>query len=195
MTDRTSRRAPGQTEDGAARIQQAWLRELPDLPAASIGSIGVITRIWQLAKILDDERRRTLERLGTDASTLDLLSTLRRSGSPYRMSVAKITAESLVTQGAVSQRIARAEAAGLVRRAASRTDGRGVDVILTPKGRRLNERSVRALLAHEAGLLSSLPPVEQEQLGSSLRILLDDLAGRSGTSSAGRPGQAPNSLP
>lgn len=178
MTDRTTDQASGQTDDGAARIQEAWQRELPDLPAASIGSIGVITRIWRLAKILDDERKRTLERLGTDASTLDLLSTLRRHGRPYAMTVAEITDASLVTQGAVSQRVARAEAAGQVRRSASRTDGRVVVVTLTSKGRRLNERSVRALLAHEADLLSSLPPDDRGHLEASLRTLLGDLADR-----------------
>jgi hypothetical protein len=62
---------------------RAWAREAPGVP---VGSIGVLTRIWQAAKLLSDERRRTLAAVGMDAATLDLLSTLRRAGPPYRLS-------------------------------------------------------------------------------------------------------------
>ena len=65
------------TDDGTDRIQAAWRRELPEVP---VGSIGVITRVWRLGQLLADDRRRTLDRLGIDNPTLDLLSTLRRSG-------------------------------------------------------------------------------------------------------------------
>jgi len=58
-------------------------RKRPGTPA---GSIGVITRIWRIGKLLADDRRRTLAGLGIDAAPLDLLSTLRRrarrTGSP-----------------------------------------------------------------------------------------------------------------
>src|SRR5689334_22093409 len=102
--------------DSVDLIQRAWERERPGTPAASI---GVITRIWRIGKLLADERRRTLARLGIDAATLDLLSTLRRAGAPYRMTPAELKEACLVSAGAISQRVARAEAAELVR--ASRT--------------------------------------------------------------------------
>jgi hypothetical protein len=62
------------------RIARAWVRERPGTP---VDSIGVITRIWRIGKVLADERQRTLGRLGIDAAILDLLGTLRRSGPPY----------------------------------------------------------------------------------------------------------------
>ncbi|WP_280401232.1 MarR family transcriptional regulator [Nocardia carnea] len=41
---------------------------------------------------------------------------MRRSGPPYRLTTRQIAARSLVTAGAISQRLARAEAAGLITR-------------------------------------------------------------------------------
>ncbi|WP_413230194.1 MarR family transcriptional regulator [Kitasatospora herbaricolor] len=45
-----------------------------------------------------------------------LLSTLRRSGPPYRLTTGELADRSLVTAGAVTQRVDRAQGAGLVRR-------------------------------------------------------------------------------
>lgn len=65
------------SSDEVDEIQRAWLRERPGTP---VSSIGVITRIWHIAKLLEDDRRATMLELGMDASTRNLLSTLRRSG-------------------------------------------------------------------------------------------------------------------
>ncbi|WP_298327006.1 MarR family transcriptional regulator [Haloactinopolyspora sp.] len=164
-------------EDGADRIQAAWRRELPDVP---VESIGIITRIWRLAQLLSDERRRTLERLGTDSSTLDLLSTLRRSGPPYELTPGQIAQRSFVTAGAISQRVARAEAAGLVVRNRSGDDGRSVVVALTETGRQLNERVVGELLRHEESLLDGLDQPARAELANSLKVLLGQLGRRVG---------------
>lgn len=163
--------------DGVDRIEQAWRRERPDLP---VDSIGVITRIWRISKLLDDERRRTDARLGLDAATRDLLSTLRRSGPPYRLPAGEIARQSLVSAGAVSQRVAKAERDGLVRRVKSDVDGRAVLVELAPAGHGLVERNVEELLRHEESLLSALSAEQRDQLTALLRLLLADLTGRFG---------------
>jgi DNA-binding MarR family transcriptional regulator len=159
------------------RIQQAWRRERPDMP---VSSIGVITRIWRIAKLLEDERRRTDARIGLDASTRDLLSTLRRSGPPYRLSPGEIAREGLVSAGAISQRLARAERRGLIRRGKGGDDGRTVLVELTDAGHELIEDRVEELLRHEEALLSSLDAQQRDQLTELLRILLADLTDRFG---------------
>ncbi|PSL01166.1 DNA-binding MarR family transcriptional regulator [Haloactinopolyspora alba] len=162
-------------EDGADRIRAGWRRELPDVP---VGPIGVITRIWRLAQLFTADRERTLDRLGLDSSTLDLLSTLRRSGPPYELTSGQIAARSFVSAGAVSQRIARAEAAGLVRRARSGADGRSVAVRLTDEGRRMNEDAVADLLRHEETLLDGLGATEHDELAATLKVLLGQLTRR-----------------
>jgi DNA-binding MarR family transcriptional regulator len=161
--------ANGIREDAVDRIQQAWERERPGTPAASI---GVITRIWRIGKLLADERRKTLSRLGIDAATLDLLSTLRRAGEPYRLTAGAMAELTLVSAGAISQRVARAEREGLVSRERSDADGRLTYVTLTPKGHALIERSVDDLLTHEETLLSPLAPAQRNDLSALLRLLL-----------------------
>jgi DNA-binding MarR family transcriptional regulator len=164
--------ANGYPADVVDEIQRAWERERPGTPAASI---GVITRVWRIGKILADERRRTLARLGIDAATLDLLSTLRRAGEPYRLTAGEIAERSLVSAGAISQRMGRAEREGLVARERSGDDGRVTYVTLTAQGHALIERSVDGLLRHEESLLSALTPAQRDDLAGLLRILLTSL--------------------
>jgi len=158
--------------DPVDEIQRAWERERPGTPA---GSIGVITRIWRIGKLLSDDRRRTLARLGIDAATLDLLAVLRRAGEPYRLTAGALAERALVSAGAISQRVARAERDGLVTRERSADDGRLSYVTLTAAGHALIERSVDGLLRHEEALLAALTPVQRGELADLLRTLLAGL--------------------
>ena len=158
----------------AAEVAAAWDRELPGV---ATGSIGVVTPLWRAAKLLADERRRTLERLGVDAATLDLLSTLRRAGEPWTLTTRQLAARTLVTAGAVSQRVARAEREGLVTRETSDASRRAVGVTLTTQGHTVIERVVRDLLAHEESLLAALAPEDRDALAVSLPRLLSVLPG------------------
>lgn len=158
----------------AADIAAAWRRELPGVLT---GSIEIITPLWRVAKLLGDDRRRTLAALGIDSSTLDLLSVIRRSGPPYELTTREITRRTLVTAGAVSQRVARAERAGLVARAASSASRRAVAVRLTAAGHELIEAAVSQLLGHEAELVAALTAAEHAALAGCLAKLEQSLAG------------------
>ena len=155
--------------DRADEIARAWAREQPGVP---VGSIGILTRIWQTAKLLSDDRRRTLAAIGLDAATLDLLSTLRRSGPPYRLSTRELTTRCLVTAGAVTQRVDRAQRSGLVLRLPPSPGSRVVTVELTEAGHLAVERAVGALLSHEQGLVDVLDLDQQDELATLLSTLL-----------------------
>ena len=159
----------------AAEIASAWQRELPGTP---VTSIEIVTPIWRLAKLFADDRRRVLRECGVDPATLDLLSVIRRAGPPYRLSTREITARALVTAGAISQRVARAEQAGLVARSPAADGGRAVVVALTAAGHDLIERTVDQVLSREAQLVDDLDPGQRTELAGHLDRLLADVAGR-----------------
>jgi DNA-binding MarR family transcriptional regulator len=159
----------------AAEIAAAWRRERPGTPTASI---EIVTPLWRLAKLLADDRRRVLRALGVEPSTLDLLSVLRRSGPPYELTTRELTARALVSAGAISQRLARAEAAGLVQRRPSDEHRRAVMVTLTDAGHRLIERTVDEVLGREASLLGGLSANERDALSGLLERLTESVQAR-----------------
>lgn len=159
----------------AAEIAAAWQRERPGTPTASI---EIVTPIWRLAKLFADDRSRALRAAGIDTATLDLLSVIRRSGPPYVLSTREIGRRALVTAGAISQRVARAERDGLVRRTPGTTGRRTVLVSLTAEGHALVERSVDMVLGREAELVSSLSEGERASLIGLLDKLMADVRQR-----------------
>ena len=161
----------------AAEIAAAWRRERPGTP---VDSIEIVTPLWRLAKLFADDRRRVLARVGVDAATLDLLSVLRRSGKPYEMTTREIGARTLVTAGAISQRVARAERQGLVTRKAVGDRSRAVLVRLTATGHDLVERTVDEVLQREAQLVDSLSREQRSALAQLLDGLLADVLRRVG---------------
>lgn len=185
-----SRSVPQVKADEADAVQREWALVRPDLP---IRSIGVITRIWQIAKLLSDDRRRTMNQLGMEPAIRDLLANLRRSGPPYRLRVSELAARCRVSKGAITQRVERAESAGLVKSTRMRpsvsdqtrgevgvsgNDQRAVWIELTPQGKELVETTVEALLRHEDGLVADLGDEKIVALADSLRELLNLLAKR-----------------
>ncbi|WP_065958007.1 MarR family winged helix-turn-helix transcriptional regulator [Streptomyces sparsogenes] len=162
-----------------AEIAAAWRRERPSAPTESI---EIVTPIWRLAKLFDDDRARALRAAGIDAATLDLLSVIRRSGPPYALTTREISRRTLVTAGAISQRVARAEREGLVRRAPGGTGRRSVLVSLTDEGHALIERSVDEVLGREARLVAGLSAEERELLTGLLAKLTADVRRRIGAS-------------
>ena len=111
-----------------------------------------------------------------DPATLDLLSVLRRAGTPYELGTRELSRRTLVTAGAISQRVARAEASGLVTRRSADDGTRAVVVTLTEAGHDLIERTVDQVLTRESELVASLSPTARTQLAGQLQDLLDEVA-------------------
>src|SRR3954469_18557217 len=115
-------------------VLEQWGAQRPDLDASPMGIIG---RLSRLSALFDAELRRNFARHDLDSASFDVLATLRRSNSEHRLTPAGLMRSSMVTSGAITQRLARLEARGLVSRKPSETDGRGVEVTLTAEGLRL----------------------------------------------------------
>jgi DNA-binding MarR family transcriptional regulator len=162
------------TSDYPAReIAAAWALERPGTPTSSI---EVVTPLWRLAKLLGDDRRRVLAEARITPATLDLLSVLRRSGPPYTLDTRELAARTLVTAGAISQRVGKAEKDGLVTRGPG--EARSVLVTLTEAGHALIERTVDQVLTREASLVDGLTDEQRRQLGELLDLLLSQVVGK-----------------
>ncbi|MFP5021564.1 MarR family winged helix-turn-helix transcriptional regulator [Pseudonocardia phyllosphaerae] len=165
-------------------ITAAWARERPGI---SVEAMAVVTRLWRLAKVFGDQRRRVIAEGGADQATLDLLSVLRRSGPPYELAPGEIARRALVTAGAISQRLGRAEQAGLVERIEGRS-GRQRLVRLLPAGHELVDRLVGSIADLDADLLAGLGPARRETLDELLRFLTDDVERRFGSTPVSQVG-------
>ncbi len=156
-------------DDAIDRIEASWHRERPDV---DVSSVGIVSRIWRIARHLEQARKERLAEHGTDRVTLDVLAMLRRSGAPFRMTAGELTHHSLLSSGGVSQRLEKLERAGLVTRHIHSEDRRRIDVELTPAGIELIDSILADLMAHEAKLLDGLGPAEQDDLRRTLKRLL-----------------------
>lgn len=154
--------------DEVDRIVEAWRRERPDLDVAPM---EVLSRVSRLARQLDLARRSTFLAHGLEVWAFDVLSALRRSGEPYRLSPSQLLTQTLVTSGTMTNRIDRLAGIGLVERHPDPHDRRGVLVELTAVGRERVDNALRELLEIERHLLAGLAGADQKLLADLLRNL------------------------
>ena len=107
-----------------------------------------------------------------DGWEFDVLSALRRAGTPYELSPGQLVTETLVTSGTMTNRVDRLAARGYVERHPDPSDRRGVLVRLTPTGMDVVDAALADLLAHEHQLLAELSGTERDDLAALLRRLL-----------------------
>jgi DNA-binding MarR family transcriptional regulator len=157
--------------DAVDAIRSLWRAEHPDLDTWPVGVVG---RVQRLNRLLEREMRAFHNQHGVEPGEFDVLTTLRRSGPPYRMTAGAFLKASMVTSGAVTKRIDRMEARGLVERVRPRVgDRRSVMIQLTDKGMRLVDGVFAPHLDNEEQLMSALSRTECDQLSQLLRRLLE----------------------
>jgi DNA-binding MarR family transcriptional regulator len=152
--------------DEVDKLVAAWRRERPDL---DVEPLQVLSRVTRLARHLDRARRAAFTQHGLDVWEFDVLTALRRAGSPYVLSPGQLLAQTLVTSGTMTNRIDRLEARGLVQRRPDPDDRRGVQVRLTAQGRQRADAALADLLARERALLEGLTDDQQALLADLLR--------------------------
>ncbi len=151
-------------------VLEQWAAVRPDLDASPMGVIG---RLSRLARLIDTELQRTFAEHDLDRSSFDVLATLRRNNRP--LTPAELMRSSMITSGAVTQRVDRLAARGLVARTPSPTDGRVVHVSLTDEGLAVIDRALPDHVANEHRILASLSEEDRAALTDTLRRLLASL--------------------
>ncbi|HEY7042497.1 MAG TPA: MarR family transcriptional regulator [Nocardioidaceae bacterium] len=155
--------------DEVDRLVEAWQRERPDLDVAPM---RVLSRVTRLARHLDLARRQAFAAHDLETWEFDVLSALRRAGTPYELSPGRLIRETMVTSGTMTNRVDRLSAKGLVARLPDPGDRRGVRVRLTDEGRHRVDAALDGLLEQERRLLHDLGPQDQGKLADLLRAVV-----------------------
>jgi DNA-binding MarR family transcriptional regulator len=156
--------------DRAARAVEQWQKERPDL---DVRPMSVLGRLKEAASLISRDRLNPLfGRFGLQAGEFDVLATLRRSGAPYALTPTALYEATMVTSGAMTNRLDRLEKAGLIARGPHPEDRRGVIVQLTEKGRSLIDEAVTAHVDNEHQVLAGLTRAEQDRLAELLEKLI-----------------------
>jgi DNA-binding MarR family transcriptional regulator len=160
--------------DRAAKAIEQWKRERPDL---DVSPMGVLGRLNEASSLIARDRLAPLfARFGLQAGEFDVLATLRRSGAPYELTPTALYEATMVTSGAMTNRLDRLEKAGLTLRGPHPNDRRGIVVRLTEKGLALIDEAVTAHVANEHEILAGLTHAERETLSRLLEKLIGNVS-------------------
>lgn len=157
--------------DAVDLIAEQWRRERPDL-ADSLNAVHVLGRIHRMQFVFDQHYKTLRDDYGVNAGEFDMLFTLLRTGAPYELTAGAFLKAAMVTSGAMTNRIDRLEAKGLVERARDSADRRAVRIRLTDKGKDVADKAIAAHLQDYEKILSVLTPEECELIASCLRKIL-----------------------
>ncbi|MER8832072.1 MarR family transcriptional regulator [Mesorhizobium sp. M0045] len=160
--------------DRAAKAIEQWKKERPDL---DVSPMAVLGRLNEAASLIARERLAPLfASYGLQSGEFDVLATLRRSGPPYALTPTALYEATMVTSGAMTNRLDRLEKSGLIKRGPHPDDRRGIIVQLTGKGLALIDEAVTAHVANEHQILSGLARPEQTMLARLLEKLIASLS-------------------
>ncbi|QIS17059.1 MarR family winged helix-turn-helix transcriptional regulator [Nocardia terpenica] len=158
--------------DAVDEIVAAWGRVRPDLDPWPVHVIG---RIKRLSRLLERGQREFYGPHGLESWEFDVLTTLRRSGGPDGLTAGALIKNTMVTSGAITNRIDRMEAKGLVRRTADPRDRRTVRIQLSDEGRALIDTLMPLHVDNQIRILGGMPREELDQLADLLRGLSESL--------------------
>lgn len=157
------------TRDPFDTVRDQWGQERPDLDTSGL---EVLWRISFLHKDLRRSAGRRLSKVELPNWAFDVLAALRRQGPPYEMSPSRLSEATMLTSGAMTNRLDRLEDARLVERHPHPEDRRGLSIRLTQRGKNLIDRALEIRFEHANQALTSLSESERTQLVGLLRKLV-----------------------
>ncbi|MFE5731801.1 MarR family winged helix-turn-helix transcriptional regulator [Streptomyces sp. NPDC056528] len=147
-----------------------WAARRTDLDLDAMGTVG---RVLRLSRLVNAHLKDYFALHGLETWEFDVLATLRRSGGPL---TAKSLADSvMISSAALTNRIDRLAARGLVARESVPGDRRSLHVTLTEAGRNVVDCTVEGHVENQRKLLSALDETDREDFSRVLRTLLISL--------------------
>ncbi len=153
-------------------ILSQWTGERPDIDPSPIGVVG---RVSRLSRYLEARMEEDYAQFGLNGADFDVLATLRRSGTPYQLTPTALYKATMLSSGAMTNRLDRLERRGHIERRPHPEDRRGTLVTLTEQGLETINAAVPSHVSYEAELLKTLDGHERRVLAQLLRKLLISL--------------------
>ncbi|MFF7177329.1 MarR family transcriptional regulator [Streptomyces sp. NPDC008121] len=160
--------------DAVDAIIGQWIEERPDV-ADDLWPVQLFARIQRLARVVDKSAKAAAAAHGVEYGEFDVLTTLQRSGPPYALTAGAFLKASMVTSGAITNRIDRMEAKGLVERVRDGEDRRTIRIRLTEHGHEVTRAAFADHLATYARLLADVDRDLVATTGEGLRQVLEAL--------------------
>jgi DNA-binding MarR family transcriptional regulator len=160
------------TQDLISLLIEQWKRIRPDLSPDSMRTSG---RLLRVAKLIERRTEALLKTYNLSLWQFDVLATLRRHDRD--LSPGELLQVTMLTSGAMTNRLDRLEKAGFVERSPDPNDRRGVRVFLTEAGRDLVDQVIEARFAEADHIEGYLTAEESETLATLLQKLEQGLEG------------------
>ena len=157
------------TGDTIDRFKQEWIVQRPDLDFDYLATIG---RILRVSAHLRENMDAWLSPFGLSWEMFDLLVSLRRSGGKNGMRPTDLYEACMLSSGATTNRVDRAEKLNYAVRRPDPDDGRATRIALTKRGHALAEKAMTEHSARAGEIADCLTAKEQEQLAFLLRKML-----------------------
>lgn len=151
--------------DFVTSVVKQWERERPDLKSWPSGIAGRLLRLATHVRKLGEE---VVQPLGLTWETFEMLAALRRQGAPFAMNPTALYKSVLLTSGAMTARLDRAEKAGFIARSNDPNDRRGVIVSLTKEGKKVADEAISRYFARIEVVLG---PMGDHDLREITRLL------------------------
>jgi DNA-binding MarR family transcriptional regulator len=158
--------------DAVDQVIEQWATERPDLDVSGMAIIG---RISRLKNTISPQLREVFAEHELEFWEFDVLATLLRNGSPYRLTAGQLLDSMMVTSGSMTNRLDRLEKRGLLKRSKDPTDGRIVRAGLTAKGKKKVSAALEAHAENERRIVGVLSKAEQAQLIDLMRRFITGL--------------------
>ncbi|MEV5971687.1 MarR family transcriptional regulator [Streptomyces sp. NPDC051921] len=158
--------------DAVDAIIGQWAKERPDV-VEDLWPVELFGRIQRLARAIDKSAKASAAAHGVEHGEFDVLTTLQRSGPPYALTAGAFLKASMVTSGAITNRIDRMEAKGLVERVRDGEDRRTIKIRLTEHGHEVTRAAFADHLANYARMLADVDRETVERTADGLREVLE----------------------
>ena len=141
-------------------------------PGLDVSVLQVIGRLLRGAEQTQQRLTAALAPLGLSYADFDVINTLRRRNDHDGTHPRDLARSALVTSGAMTARLDRLVAGGLVQRRADPEDRRAIRIRLTRKGERLATEALTAVLEVDEEILAPLTDHQRTALAGTLKRLL-----------------------